>query len=146
MDFVAKSFRKDETLPILYQYYLIQLGFLELVSKELNHFGGIAGLFRQIGGSYSLNTFKWHKSNIKNLWMKSSEIVFIFFTCFLPDYMAHDIRKEFWKNVHFENMPAVFLLRCPWELSWICHWNIDSWKQKMLFVHVIVPKNDQNIM
>ena len=36
---------------------------------------------------------------------------FIFFTCILPDYMTHDIPKEFWKNIYFENMPAGFLLR-----------------------------------
>ena len=34
---------------------------------------------------------------------------FYFFTCILPDYVAHDILKEFWKNIHFENMRAVFL-------------------------------------
>ena len=26
--------------------------------------------------------------------------------------MAHDITKEFWKNSHFENMTAGFLLWC----------------------------------
>ena len=30
----------------------------------------------------------------------------------LPDYMAHDIIKEFWRNSHFENMTAGFPLRC----------------------------------
>ena len=44
---------------------------------------------------YSPFTYKCHKSNIKNLLMKSSEIVLIFFTCILPDYMAHDIPREF---------------------------------------------------
>ena len=34
------------------------------------------------------------------------------FTCILPDYMAHGITKEFWKNGHFENRRAGFLLRC----------------------------------
>ena len=32
--------------------------------------------------SYSLNTYKCHKSNIKNLLMKSSDIVFIFLPAF----------------------------------------------------------------
>ena len=41
--------------------------------------------------------------------MKSSDNTFYFFTCILPDYVAHDITKEFWKNSHFENMRAVFL-------------------------------------
>ena len=31
-----------------------------------------------------------------------------FFTCILPNNVAHDITKEFWKNSHFENMTAVF--------------------------------------
>ena len=30
----------------------------------------------------------------------------------LPDYMAHDITKEFWKNRHFEHMTAGFPLSC----------------------------------
>ena len=73
-----------------------------------------------------------------------------FFTCILPHYVAHDISKEFWKNSHFENVTAVFLLRCQnslrWEISLICHWNIDSWKQKLSFVYVMVPKSGQNII
>ena len=73
-----------------------------------------------------------------------------FFTCISPDYMAHDISKEFWKNSHFENVTAVFLQRCQnslrWEISLICHWNIDSWKQKLSFLCVMVPKNGQNII
>ena len=76
--------------------------------------------------------------------------LFHFFTCILPDYMAHGIPKEFWKSSNFENMTAVFLLRCQnWlrrKISLICHWNIDSWKQKFTFLCVIVPKNDQNIV
>ena len=32
--------------------------------------------------NYSLSGFKWHKSNFKNLLMKSSEIVFIFLPAF----------------------------------------------------------------
>ena len=38
---------------------------------------------------------------------KSSEIDF--FTCILPDYMAHSIPKEFWENRDLENMTADFL-------------------------------------
>ena len=37
---------------------------------------------------------------------------FYFFTCISPDYMGHDINKEFRKNSHFENMTAGFLQRC----------------------------------
>ena len=75
---------------------------------------------------------------------------FYFFTCILPDYVSHESPKEFWKNKYFENMRAVFLLRCQnplrWEISLICHWNIDSWKQKLSFVYDMVPQNDQNII
>ena len=44
--------------------------------------------------------------------IKSSENDFIFFTCILPDYVAHEITKEFWKHSHFEKMIVGFLLRC----------------------------------
>ena len=73
-----------------------------------------------------------------------------FFTCILPDYMANDILKQFWKNIHFENMTADFLLRYKTslrlEISLISYWNIDSWKQKLFFVYVMVSINDQNII
>ena len=63
------------------------------------------------------------------------------FTCILSHYTVHEIPKEFWKNSHFENMTAGFLLRCQnslwWEISLICHWNIDSWKQKIFFRCII---------
>ena len=88
--------------------------------------------------------------NSKFSMVYSSQKIFYFFTCILLDYLAHEITKEFWKNIHFENMTAAFLLRCQnwprWEISLLCHWNIDSWKQKMSLGHVMVPKNDQNII
>ena len=40
------------------------------------------------------------------------------FTCILPDYMAHGITKQSWKNIHSEKMTAVFLLRCQNLLRW----------------------------
>jgi hypothetical protein len=43
------------------------------------------------------------------LLVKSSENIFIFFTCILPDYVFNESLKEFWKNSHFENMRAEFL-------------------------------------
>ena len=68
----------------------------------------------------------------------------LFFYLHLTWLLAHDITKEFWKNSHFENMRAVFLLSCQnslrWEKSLICHWNIDSWRQKLSFGCVMVPK------
>ena len=50
---------------------------------------------------------KYIQISIKNIFKKV-----VYYTCILPDYMAHDITKEFWKNSHFENMTAGFLLRC----------------------------------
>ena len=58
--------------------------------------------------------------------------------------------KNFEKIFIFEDVTAVFLLRCQnssrWEISLICHWNIDSWKQKMSVGYVMVPNIDQNII
>jgi hypothetical protein len=46
-------------------------------------------------------------------------------TCISPYYVAHEITKEFWKIINFENMTADFLLRCQnplrYEISLICH-------------------------
>ena len=71
---------------------------------------------------------------------------FYFFTCILTNYVAHDITKEFWKNSHFENMTAGFLLRCQnwlrYEISLIWHWNIDLLKQNWSFVYVKIPNDD----
>ena len=59
---IGKIFRNSIFLPnIVYQYqWQLEVRHvekqehkLELVSKELNHFGVIAGLFRQIGGHSS---------------------------------------------------------------------------------------------
>ena len=73
-----------------------------------------------------------------------------FFTCILPNYVPHEIIKEFWKISHFENITDGFLLRYQnslwWEMWLICHWNIDSLKQKLSFGHVLVPKNNQKII
>ena len=64
--------------------------------------------------------------------------------------MPHEITKEFWKDSHFENVRADFLLRCQnslrWEICLICHWNIDSWKQKLSLGCVMVPKSNQKII
>ena len=100
--------------------------------------------------TYSPFTYKCHKSNIKNLLMKSSDIVFIFLPAFYLVIWLMTSPKNFEKIAILKNMTAVFLLRYQnWlrrEISLICHWNIDSWKQKLTFVYVMVPKNDQNII
>ena len=97
---------------------------------------------------YSLIQFKGYNSQI--FWWCTVQKIFYFFTCILLDYMANGITKEFWKNIHFENMTAGFLPSCQnwlrWEISFLCHSNIDSWKQKMSLGHVMVPKNYQNII
>ena len=54
---------------------------------------------------------KMTKVYSKHLLMKSSRNNF-FSTCILPDYVSHESSKEFWKNSHFENMRADFLMRC----------------------------------
>ena len=51
------------------------------------------------------------KVSRKILLIKSSETI-LFFICILPDYVSHESFKEFWKNSHFENMRADFLMRC----------------------------------
>ena len=94
---------------------------------------------------------KWIRQKCRQLFplIKSSKNIF-FFTCILPIYMPHEINKEFWKNSHFQKMTTAFLLRCQnslrWEICLICHWNIDSWKQKKSFGYVMVPKNNQKII
>ena len=49
---------------------------------------------------------------------------FYLFTCISPNHESYDIIKDFWWSNHFENMIAVFLLRCQnslgWETSPIC--------------------------
>ena len=64
--------------------------------------------------------------------------------------MAHESPKNFEKISILENVTAGFLLRCQnslrWEISLICHWNIDSCKQNMSVGYVMVPSIDQNII
>ena len=81
----------------------------------------------------------WELENNTNLnpffyLIKSSEIEFISFTCILPDYMAHSISKEFWKNSHFKNMTAGFLRRCKNLLRWIAPkmMHFRPWKKLIL--------------
>ena len=68
----------------------------------------------------------------KNLLIKTSENDFIFFTCIIPDYVAYESQKEFWKNSHFENTRAGFLLWCQnslWQnTSKMMHF--QAWKNK----------------
>ena len=68
----------------------------------------------------------------KNLLVKSSQNDFMFFTCILPNYVTHESQKEFWKNSHFENMRAGFLLSCQ---NWLRQntpkiMHFQAWKNK----------------
>ena len=60
----------------------------------------------------SLSNWKQYKFEFNFLCNKKFKIWFDFFTCILPDNVAHDITKEFWRNSHFEKITAGFLLRC----------------------------------
>ena len=57
-----------------------------------------------------------------------------FFTSILPNYVPHDITKEFLKNNHFENMKAGFLLRCQNLLRQIPPkmMHFQAWKNMIL--------------
>ena len=47
--------------------------------------------------------------------------------------MAHGIPKEFWKNSHFENVRAGFLLRCQnslWRFLDFMYWLLQSFKKR----------------
>ena len=55
---------------------------------------------------------KWIRQKCYKFFIKEKyEKPFYFLTCILPNYLTHEITKEFWKNSHFENMTADFLLR-----------------------------------
>ena len=91
----------------------------------------------------------WYKLRSDSKDLSHFIILHNIFYLHLPDYVGHQSLKDFFLNSHFENMTAGFLLRCQntlrREICLICHWNIDSWKQKLFITYVIVPKNDQNI-
>ena len=94
---------------------------------------------------------KWIRQKIHQFFInKKLKKIFHLFTCILPNYVPHKITKCFWKNSQFEYMMAGFLLSCHnslrWEICLICHWNIDSWKQKLSFGYVMVQKSNQKIL
>jgi hypothetical protein len=53
-----------------------------------------------------------HKTIFKDVVSEKHRQQFCFFTCILPDFVAHEIFKELWKNIHFKNMKADFLRIC----------------------------------
>jgi hypothetical protein len=63
---------------------------------------------------YSLNTYKCHKSNIKNLLMKSSESVFIFLSAF---YLI------IWLMTFSKNLEKISILKI-WQLFFF--WGVET--------------------
>jgi len=63
-------------------------------------------------GTYSLMRKYRYKRIFKNFICKKFTKWFYFFNCILPNYVTHESQKEFWKNSHFENTRAGFLLSC----------------------------------
>ena len=68
-----------------------------------------AVLYKTVSFLLKSDLLKTIQISIQFFFNKKFKNGFYFFTCILPDYVAHDITKEFWKNIHFENMRAVFL-------------------------------------
>ena len=69
--------------------------------------------------------FRYKRDNLFHYFslMKSLENAFYFLTNILPDFVTHESSKEFWKNSHFENMRAGFLLMCQNSLRQTTPWN-----------------------
>ena len=78
------------------------------------------GITRFIFKTYSLSAFKWHKSNIKNLWMKSPEIGFIFIPAF---YLI------IWLMTSSNNFEKISILKI-WQL--IFFWVVKIYFGKFL--------------
>ena len=64
-------------------------------------FNVIAFILNRYIDSYS----KWIRQKCYQFFIKEKlKKTFYFLTCILPNYVPHEIRKEFWKNIQFENM------------------------------------------
>ena len=113
------------------------------VASKSNFPLDIACWFPCFVDSYS----KWIRQKFYQFFInKKLKKSFYFFTCILPNYVALEITKEFWKNSQFENMLTGFLLRCQnslrWEICLICHWNLKCWfmEAKVVFWICYGPK------
>ena len=83
--------------------------------------GAVRKLRKHLGVStYSLSAFKWHKSNIKNLLIESSEIVFIFLPAF---YLI------IWLMTSPKNSEKISILKI-WQL--VFFWNVKIYFGKFL--------------
>ena len=65
--------------------------------------------------------------------------MFYIFTRISPDYVAHEITKEFGKNSHFKNMTASFHLSCQNLLRYFTPemMHFQAWK-KLSFTNIIL--------
>ena len=60
-----------------------------------------------------LGVIKSGDKSISKILIEKNQNFFYSFTCIFPDYMGHEITKEFWKNSHSENMiPPPLLPGC----------------------------------
>ena len=105
----------DNLLPNFYSIILLN-------AHDNVHWYAIVGIschefepINMIVDSYS----KWIRKKFINFFINEKfKQLFYFLTGILPNYVPHEIFKEFWKNTHFENMTAGFLLRCQNSLRW----------------------------
>ena len=77
-----------------------------------------------------------------------------FFTCIWPDYIAHDMTKEFWKNSFFENMTWFHsrLSKLTWvkyprnyawsDMTFFIFTNIDALREIVLIECILYPKEN----
>ena len=75
--------------------------------------------------------------------------IFHLFTCILPNYVPHEITKEFWKISHFWNMTASFLWGVKTHFGEKYAWfaiEILLMEANLSFGYVMVPKNNQKII
>ena len=96
--------------------------------------------FGNLGSYYRLMHEKRDKGISRIFFSKKFRKWFNYFTCILPNYLTNKSQKEFWKNNHFENTRAGFLLRCQNPLrqntSKIMHFQI--WKNKNFIPYFVV--------
>ena len=133
---LVKNKKKDKESFVIETEKLIHHTTVHYICAVVNHVDSDSKRIRQKSYQFFINE-KFKK-------------IFYSFTYILPNYVPLEFTKEFWKNSHFENVRADFLLRCQnslrWDICLICHWNIDSLKQKLSFGYVMVPKNNQKII
>ena len=91
--------------------------------------------------TYRLMHEKRDKSILRIFINEKFRKLFNFFPCILLNYLTHESQKDFWKNSHFENTRAGFLLWCQnslWQnTSKMMHF--QAWKNKYFMPYYIVP-------